>query len=89
MVNTSIPKPAPSRADSEGVNPPVSVATETIPSSASKIFYEPDGLPLPLGLIAIQDIVEDLPSSTPLHFGIGIHLYPSTIEVSSFNHPSS
>ena len=30
--------------------------------------------------------MEDLPSSTPLHFGIGIHLYPSTSEVS---HPSS
>ena len=24
-----------------------------------------------------------------MHFGTGIHLYPSTTEVSSFNHPST
>ena len=85
-VNTSIPEPAPSRADSEGVSPPTSVVVESTPSSAPEIFYGPDGLPLPPRLIAIEEIVEDLPSSTPLHFGTGIHLYPSTIEVS---HPSS
>ena len=85
-VNTSIPKPATSTADSEGVIPPTSVAAESIPSSAPEIFYGPDGLPLPPGLIAIEDIMEDLPSSSPSHFGTGIHLYPSTSEVSS---PSS
>jgi len=77
-VNTSIPEPAPSRADLEGDTPPTSVAAKFIPSSAPKIVYGPDSLPLPPGLIAIEEITEDLPSSTPLHFGIGIHLYPST-----------
>ena len=85
-VNTSIAEPTPSRVDSEGVTPPTSVTVESIPSSAPEIFYGPDGLPLPPGLIAIEEIVEDLPSSTPLHFGTGIHLYPSTTEDS---HPSS
>jgi len=81
-VNTSIPEPAPSAADSEGVIPQTSVVTESIPSSAPKIFYEPDGLPLPPGLIAIEEIVEDPPSSTPSHFGVGITLYPSSSEIS-------
>ena len=89
MVNTSIPKPAPSRANSEGVTPPVSTTVEVIPSLALEIFYRPNGLSLPPRLIAIEEIVEDLPSSTPLHFGTRIHLYHSTIEVSCFNHPSS
>ena len=75
--------------NSKGVTPPVSVTTKSIPSSAPEIFYGHDGLPLHPGLIAIEGIVEDLPSSTPLHFGTGIHLYPSILEVSSFNHPSS
>jgi len=85
MVNTTIPEPTPSRIDSEGVNPPTSIAVECVSSSAQEIFYGPDGLPLPHGLIAIEEIVEDLPSSTPFHFGTGIHLYPSNSEVS---HPS-
>lgn len=89
MVNTSIPEPASSRVDSEGVTPLVSVTEEAIPSSAPKIFYEPGSLPLPPGLITIEEIVENLPSSTPLHFGTGIHVYPSTAEISSFNHPPS
>ena len=49
---------------------------------APEIFYGPDGLPLPPGLIAIEEIVEDLPSSTPSQFGVGITLYPSSSEVS-------
>jgi len=44
------------------------------------------GLPLPPGLIAIEEIVEDIPSNTPLHFGTRIHLYPSNSEDSQ---PSS
>jgi len=75
--------------NSEGVTPPISVTAKAIPSSAPKIFYRPDGLPLPSRLISIEEIVEDLPSSTPLHFGTEIHLYPSTTDVSSFKHPSS
>ena len=63
--------------NSKGITPPVSVTIEAIPSSA------------PPRLISIEEIVEDLSSSTPLHFGTRIHLYPSTPEVSSFNHPSS
>ena len=86
IVNTSILEPAPYSIDSEGVTPPASVTAESITSLALEIFYEPNGLPLPLGLIAIEEIMEDLPSSTPSHFGIGIHLYPSTSEV---NTPSS
>ena len=78
MVNTSILEPAPSRVDSKGVTPPASVAAESIPSPTPEIFYEPDGLPLPPGLITIEEITEDLPSSTPSHFGTEIHLYPST-----------
>lgn len=74
--------------NSEGVTPLVFFTAKSIPSSTPEIFYGPDGLPLPPGLIVIEEIVEDLPSSTPLHFGTGIHLYPSTLEVSSFNHPS-
>lgn len=74
--------------NSEGVNPLVSVIARAIPSSAPEIFYGPDSLPLPPRLIAIEEIVEDLPFSTPLNFGTRIHLYPSTREVSSFNHPS-
>ena len=77
-VNTSIPEPAPSRIDSEGVTPPTFVAAEFVPSSAPEIFYGADGLPLPPGLIAIEEIVEDPPSSTPSQFGVGITLYPSS-----------
>ena len=62
--------------------PRTSVTVDIIPSSAPEIFYGPDGLPLPPGLIAIEEIVEDLPSSAPLQFGVGITLYPSSSEVS-------
>lgn len=82
MVNTFIPELAPSRTYSEGITPPTSVTAESVPSSAPEIFYRPDDLPLPPGMIAIEEIVEDLPSRTPLHFGTGIRLYPSTTEVS-------
>lgn len=34
-------------------------------------------------------MVEDPPSSTLLHFGTGIHLYPYAPKFGSFNHPSS
>ena len=54
MVNASILELAPSIAYSEGVTPPKTVATESIPSSAPEIFYGPGGLPLPPGLIAIE-----------------------------------
>ena len=84
-VNASILEPAPSRTDSEGVTPPAYITSESIHSSTPELFYKPDGLPLPLGFVAIEEIVEDLPSSTPLHFGTGIHLYHSTTKVS---HPS-
>lgn len=73
----------------EGVTPSVSVTAEAIPSSAPEIIYGPDGLPLPPGLIAIKEIAGDRPSSTPFHFGTGIHLYPSTPGFDSFNPPSS
>ena len=86
MVNASIPEPAPSKTNSEGVNPPTSIAAKCAPSSAPEIFYGPDDLSLPPGLIAIEEIVEDIPTSTPLHFGTRIHLYPSN---SQHSQPSS
>ena len=55
---------------------------DSVPTSAPEIFYELDGLPLPPGLIAIEEIVEDPQTSTPTHFGVGITLYPSSSEVS-------
>ena len=64
-VNTCITGATPSTADSEGVIPQTSIAVDSIPSSAPEIFYGPDGLPLPPVLIAIEEIVEDPPSSTP------------------------
>jgi len=77
-VNTCITEPTPSTADSEGVIPQTFVATDSITSSALEIFYGPDGLPLPPGLIAIEEILEDPLSSTPSQFGVGITLYPSS-----------
>lgn len=74
---------------SEAVTPPVSIIVEAIPSLAPEIFYGPDNLPFPPGLISIEDIVEDPLSSTPFHFGTGIHLYPSTPEFAPFNPASS
>lgn len=71
--------------NSEGVTPPVFVTAEATLSSAREIFYRPDGLPLPPGLIAIEQIVEDIPPSTLVQFGTRIHLHPSTTEVSSFS----
>ena len=52
---------------------------------APEIFYGPDGLPLPPRLITIEEIMEDLPPSTPVHFGTGIHVHPSTTKVSPFS----
>ena len=57
------------------------VAVEATPSSAPEIFYEPDGLPLPPSLIAIEEIVEDQQANTPTHFGVGATLFPSASEV--------
>ena len=81
-VNTCVTKPVSSITDSDSVVPRTSVVVDIIPSSALEIFYGPDGLPLPPGLIVIEEIVEDLPSSTPSQFGVGITLYPSSSEVS-------
>ena len=81
-VNTCITEPVPSTTGSESVTPQTSVAVDSIPSSAPEISYGPDGLPLPPGLIAIEEIVEDPPSSTPSQFGVGITLYPSSSEIS-------
>jgi len=75
--------------NSKGITPLISITIEAIPSSAPEIFYRPDGLPLLARLIAIEEMVEDPSSSTPLHFGVVIHLHPSTPKVGSFNHPSS
>lgn len=81
-VNTYIPEPAPSTADSECVIPQISVAAESIPSLSPEIFYGPDDIPLQPRLIATEEIIEDPPSSTPSHFGVGITLYPSLSEIS-------
>ena len=80
-VNTCVSEPV-STIGSDSVFPRKSVVVDIIPSSAPDIYYGPDGLPLPPGLIAIEEIVEDLPSSTPSQFGVGITLYPSSSEVS-------
>jgi len=81
-VNTYVTEPVSSVTGSESVIPRTSVAVDIIPSSAPEIYYGPDGLLLPPGLIAIEEIVEDLPSSAPSQFGVGITLYPSSSEVS-------
>ena len=81
-VYTCITELVPSTTGSESVVPQTSVAADSIPSSALEIFYRPDGLPLSPGLISIEEIVEDLPSSTPSRFGVGITLYPSSSEIS-------
>ena len=81
-VDTCVTEPVISLTGPESVIPQTSVTVDFIPSSAPEIFYGPDGLPLPPGLIAIKEIVEDLPSSAPLQFGAGITLYQSTSEVS-------
>lgn len=81
-VSTCVTELVSSVTGSEVVVPQTSVVVDSIPSSAPKIFYRPDGLPLPPGLIAIEYIVEDSPSSTPSQFGVGITLYPSSLESS-------
>lgn len=81
-VNTCTTEPGSSVISSESVIPQTFVAVDPIPSLAPEIFYGPDGLPLPPGLISIEEIVEDLPTSTPSQFGVGITLYPSSPEVS-------
>ena len=81
-TNTCVTEPVPSVTGSESLVLQTSVAVDSTSSSAPEIFYGPDGLPLPPGLIAIEEIVEDPQTSTPTHFGVGITLYPSTSEVS-------
>ena len=81
-INTCVTEPVSSVIGSDSVVPRTSITVDITPSSAPKIFYGPDGLPLPPGLIAIEEIVEDLPSSTPSQFGVRITLYPSSSEVS-------
>ena len=58
-VNTCITETTPVTTGLQGVIPQTYVAAEFIPSLAPKIFYNPDGLPLPPGLISIEEIVED------------------------------
>jgi len=81
-TSTCVSRPVPSVTGLESLFPQTTVAVETTPSSAPEIFYGPDGLPLPLGLIAIEEIVEDPQETTPTHFGVGVTLFPSTSEVS-------
>jgi len=81
-VNTCVTEPVSFTTSSESVVPQTFVVMDSIPSSVPEIFYGPDDLPLPLGLIAIEEIVEDPPSSTPSQFGVGITLYPSSSEIS-------
>ena len=58
-VNTCVTEPITSTTGSESLALHTSVAVDSTPSSALEIFYGPDGLPLPLGLIEIEEIVED------------------------------
>ena len=69
-VNTCVTELVPFTTGSESLAPQTSVAADSIPSSAPEIFYGPDGLSLPPGLIAIEEIVEDPPSNTPSQFGV-------------------
>jgi len=57
QVHTCVTEPVSSVTGSESVVPQTSVVADPIPSSAPEIFYGPDGLPLPPGLIAIEEIV--------------------------------
>ena len=81
-ANTCVTEPVPSVTGPESFVPQTTVTVETTTSSAPEIFYGPDGLPLPPGLIAIEEIAEDPQASTPTHFGVGVTLFPSTSEVS-------
>ena len=58
-ANTCVTEPIPSATGSESLAPQTFVVVDSTPSSAPEIFYGPDGLPLPPGLIAIEEIVED------------------------------
>ncbi|CAA3004320.1 Hypothetical predicted protein [Olea europaea subsp. europaea] len=60
-ISTCVIEPVSFVTGSESVVPQTSIAADSIPSSAPETFYEPDGLPLPPGLIAIEEIVEDPP----------------------------
>lgn len=81
-ANTCVTESVPSVTGSESLALQTTVAVEKTPSSAPEIFYGPDGLPLPPGLIAIEEIVEDPQATTPTHFGVGVTLFPSTSEAS-------
>jgi hypothetical protein len=80
-ANTCMTEPVPSVTGPESFVPQTSVAVDTTPSSAPEIFYGPDGLPLPPGLIAIEEIIEEPQVSTPIQFGVGVTLFPATTEV--------
>ena len=59
--------------------PQTSVTIETSTSPTPEIFYVPDGEVLPLGLIAIEEELEEYSTpGTPFHFGIGLNIYPTT-----------
>ena len=54
------------------------------------MFYEPDGEVLPLGLIAIEEeLEEDSTPGTPFHFGSGLYLYPNTPDFFASFDPAS
>jgi hypothetical protein len=80
-TSTCITEPVPSETGPQSLVVQTTVAVEATPSSAPEIFYGPDGLPLPPGLIAIEEIVEDQQANTPIHFGVGTTLFPSASEV--------
>jgi hypothetical protein len=70
-TSTCLTEPVPSETGPQSLVVQTTVAVEATPSSAPEIFYGPDGLPLPPGLIAIEEIVEDQQANTPIHFGVG------------------
>ena len=80
-TSTCLTEPVPSETGPQSLVVQTTVAVEATPSSAPEIFYGPDGLPLPPGLIAIEEIVEDQQANTPIHFGVGTPLFPSASEV--------
>ena len=80
-TSTCLTEPVPSETGPQSLVTQTTVAVETNPSSAPEIFYGPDGLPLPPGLIAIEEMVEDQQANTPIHFGVGTPLFPSASEV--------
>lgn len=76
--------------DDQPVTPQTSVTIETSTSSIPKIFNGPDGEVLPLGLIVIEEELEEDPTpGTLFHFGARLYSYPNTPDFfASFNPPS-